>query len=98
MVLILGDACLKSNVRYSEFQVETSFYHIDSSHDFSITFQMHGFKPSTLKYPRAESFSEKARFSGTKFSVSEIVKFESEFNNGMSKSSSVIYLTCQKYF
>lgn len=59
---------------------------------------MHGFKPSTLKYPRAESFSQKARFSGTKFSVTEIVKFESEISNGMSKSSSIIYLACQKYF
>lgn len=67
--------------------METSFYHIDSSHDFSITFQIRGFKPSTLKYPRAESFSEKARFSGTKFSVSEIIKFESEFSDGMLKCS-----------
>lgn len=72
--------------------METSFYHIDSSHDFSVTFQIRGFKPSTLKYPRAESFSEKARFSGTKFSVSEIVKFESEFSNGMLKYSCTVYL------
>lgn len=71
--------------------METSFYHIDSSHDFSITFQMRGFKPSTLKYPRAESFSQKARFSGTKFSVSEIVKFDSEFSNGMSNHYCIIY-------
>ncbi|XP_042063835.1 uncharacterized protein LOC121807630 isoform X1 [Salvia splendens] len=88
MSVTLEDAGVTRTSFLSE--VETSFYHIDSSHDFSITFQMHGFKPSTLKYPRAESFSEKARFSGTKFSVSEIVKFESEFTNGP------LYVTMEK--
>lgn len=46
---------------------------------------MHGFRPSTLKYPRVESFSEKAKFSGTKFSTSEIIRFDPEFSDGMSK-------------
>lgn len=84
-LFLLGDICLEFNVLQADFQVETSFYHIDSSHDFSITFQMRGFRPSTLKYPRAELFSENAKFSGTKFSVSEIVRFDSEFSDGMSK-------------
>ncbi|XP_057796881.1 intermembrane lipid transfer protein VPS13 isoform X2 [Salvia miltiorrhiza] len=88
MSVTLEDAGVTRTAFLSE--VETSFYHIDSSHDFSITFQMQGFKPSTLKYPRAESFSEKARFSGTKFSVSEIVKFESQFSNGP------LYVTMEK--
>lgn len=46
---------------------------------------MHGFRPSTLKCPRVESFSEKAKFSGTKFSTSEIIRFDPEFSDGMSK-------------
>ncbi|KAG8383675.1 hypothetical protein BUALT_Bualt04G0038500 [Buddleja alternifolia] len=71
-------------------EVETSFYHIDSSHDLSITFQMHGFRPSTLNYPRAESFSAKAKFSGTKFSISEIIRFDPDFNDGP------LYVTMEK--
>ncbi|KAK4437331.1 Vacuolar protein sorting-associated protein 13 [Sesamum alatum] len=63
-------------------EVETPFYNIDSSHDLSITLQMKGFRPSTLKYPRVESFSEKAKFSGTKFSTSEIIRFDPEFSDG----------------
>ncbi|KAH6809791.1 hypothetical protein C2S51_027574 [Perilla frutescens var. frutescens] len=88
MSVTLEDAGVTRTAFLSE--VETSFYHIDSSHDFSITFQMRGFKPLTLKYPRAESFSQKARFNGTKFSVSEIVKFESELSNGP------LYVTMEK--
>ncbi|KAL3650642.1 hypothetical protein CASFOL_007045 [Castilleja foliolosa] len=71
-------------------EVDTSFYHIDSSHDLSITFQMHGFRPSTLKYPRAESFSGKAKFSGTKFSLSELIRFDSESSDGP------LYVTMEK--
>ncbi|XP_011075732.1 uncharacterized protein LOC105160162 isoform X3 [Sesamum indicum] len=63
-------------------EVETPFFNIDSSHDLSITLQIHGFRPSTLKYPRVESFSEKAKFSGTKFSTSEIIRFDPEFSDG----------------
>ncbi|KAL0336665.1 UNVERIFIED_CONTAM: hypothetical protein Sradi_4878400 [Sesamum radiatum] len=63
-------------------EVETPFYNIDSSHDLSITLRIHGFRPSTLKYPRVESFSEKAKFSGTKFSTSEIIRFDPEFSDG----------------
>ncbi|EPS68890.1 hypothetical protein M569_05874, partial [Genlisea aurea] len=50
-------------------QVETFFHQFDSSSDLSITFKINGFKLSTLKYPRAESFCDKAKFSGTKFSI-----------------------------
>ncbi|KAL6541687.1 hypothetical protein OROGR_011173 [Orobanche gracilis] len=71
-------------------EVGTSFYHIDSSHDLSIIFHVHGFRPSTLKYPRAESFSGKAKFSGTKFSLSEIIRFDPEFSDGP------LYVTMEK--
>ncbi|KAA8547313.1 hypothetical protein F0562_003823 [Nyssa sinensis] len=57
-------------------EVETSFFHIDSSHDLGLAFQLHGFKPSILKFPRAESFSAIAKFSGTKFSLSETITFD----------------------
>ncbi|CAL5360504.1 unnamed protein product [Camellia sinensis] len=31
---------------------ETSFFHIDSSHDLGVIFHVHGFRPSILKFPR----------------------------------------------
>lgn len=64
------------------FQVETSFFHIDSSHDLGIVLLMHGFKRSNLKFPRAETFSGIAKFSGTKYSISETVTFEPDFTDG----------------
>ncbi|KAL8519790.1 hypothetical protein ACS0TY_010650 [Phlomoides rotata] len=88
MTVTLEDAGATRTALISE--VETPFYHIDSSHDFSITFKMRGYRPSTLKYPRSESFSEKAKFSGTKFSVSETVRFDSEFSDGP------LYVTMEK--
>ncbi|XP_051121162.1 uncharacterized protein LOC127244726 [Andrographis paniculata] len=71
-------------------EVETSFYCIDCSHDVSITFQISGYRPSTLKYPRAESFSKSAKFSGTKFSIPEIIQFDAEFSDGS------LYVTMEK--
>lgn len=71
-------------------EVETSFYHIDSSHDLSLTFHMHGFGPSVLKFPRAEKFSEIAKFSGTKFSSSESISFISDTFKGP------LYVTMEK--
>lgn len=43
---------------------------------------MHGFKPSTLKFPRTETFSEMAKFSGTKFSLTETISFDPDLSNG----------------
>ncbi|KAL6965672.1 hypothetical protein U1Q18_036726 [Sarracenia purpurea var. burkii] len=71
-------------------EVETSFFHVDSSHDLRIVFQMHGFKPSILRFPRAETFSGTAKFSGTKFSLSETITFEPDLNNGP------VYVTAEK--
>ncbi|KAL7090722.1 hypothetical protein ACP275_12G059000 [Erythranthe tilingii] len=88
MSVTLEDAGVSRTAFLSE--IETSFYHIDSSHDLLITFHMHGFKPSTLKYLRAESFSEKAKFSGTKFSISEIIKFDPDSSDGP------LYVTMEK--
>ncbi|XP_052202477.1 uncharacterized protein LOC127808127 isoform X2 [Diospyros lotus] len=63
-------------------KMDTSFFHIDSSHDLGIAFNVHGFKPSTLKFPRSESFSGSAKFSGTKFSFSETITFNPDFCDG----------------
>ncbi|KAK4403232.1 hypothetical protein Sango_1063900 [Sesamum angolense] len=82
LVAVDSDAGVTRTAFLSE--VETPFYNIDSSHDLSITLRIHGFRPSTLKYPRVESFSEKAKFSGTKFSTSEIIRFDPEFSDGYS--------------
>lgn len=62
--------------------METSFFHIDSSHDLGIVLRMHGFKPSILKFPRAETFCGIAKFSGTKYSISETVTFEPDLTDG----------------
>lgn len=60
----------------------TSFHHVDPSHDLGLEFQMHGFKPSALKFPGAEAFCSMAKFSGTKFSLSEILTFDPEQLDG----------------
>ncbi|CAH1424589.1 unnamed protein product [Lactuca virosa] len=71
-------------------EVETCFYHIDSSHDLSLTFDIRGFRPSVLKFPRAEKFSEIAKFSGTKFSSSESINFTADISKGP------LYVTMEK--
>lgn len=47
-----------------------------------MVFTMHGFGPSILKFPRAETFGSMAKFSGTKFSVSETIVFDSDLSGG----------------
>ncbi|KAK1396810.1 putative Vacuolar protein sorting-associated protein [Heracleum sosnowskyi] len=59
-------------------EVETSFFHIDSSHDLAMVFTIQGYGPSVLKFPRAEKFGAVAKFSGTKFSSSETISFNSD--------------------
>ncbi|KAI3688356.1 hypothetical protein L1987_82068 [Smallanthus sonchifolius] len=86
--LMIESGGVARNVLLSE--VETCFHHIDSSHDLSLTFHIHGFRPSVLKFPRAEKFSEVAKFSGTKFSLSESVNFSSDISNGS------LYVTMEK--
>ncbi|CAK9182445.1 unnamed protein product [Ilex paraguariensis] len=71
-------------------EVEISFFHVDSSHDLEISFSMRGYKSSTLKFPRAETFAAMAKFSGTKFSLSETVAFDSDIGFGP------IYVTMDK--
>ncbi|KZV50783.1 hypothetical protein F511_11560, partial [Dorcoceras hygrometricum] len=80
MSLTLENAGIKRNAILSE--VETSFFHVDSSHDLSVTFNMSGFRPSVLKLPRAESFSTIARFGGTKLSLSDVIRFDPEISDG----------------
>ncbi|KAL7197985.1 hypothetical protein ACSBR2_020498 [Camellia fascicularis] len=63
-------------------EAETSFFHIDSSHDLGVIFHVHGFRPSILKFPRAETFSGIAKFSGTKFSLSEMIAFDPDLCDG----------------
>ncbi|ESR43047.1 hypothetical protein CICLE_v100108862mg, partial [Citrus x clementina] len=59
-------------------QAQTSFHDIDPSHDLGLEFNMDGFRTSTLKFPRAETFSTMAKFSGTKFSLSETLTLDPE--------------------
>lgn len=71
--------------------MDTSFFHVDASHDLGIVLLMHGFKPSSLKFPRAETFGGIAKFSGTKFSISESVTFEPDSSDGNSSLSCVSF-------
>ncbi|XP_065855428.1 uncharacterized protein [Euphorbia lathyris] len=56
-------------------KVETSFHHVDPSHDLDLKFCMQGCKASSVKFPRAETFSAMAKYSGTKFSLIETMTF-----------------------
>nr|XP_043636090.1 uncharacterized protein LOC122607220 [Erigeron canadensis] len=71
-------------------EVETSFYHIDSSHDLLLNFHIHGIGSSVVRFPRAEKFSEIAKFSGTKFSSSESINFNAD------DSKCPLYVTMEK--
>ncbi|WCJ32878.1 hypothetical protein M5689_014275 [Euphorbia peplus] len=57
-------------------EVETSFHHADPSHDLDLKFHMQGFKAFSVSFPRAETFSAMAKYSGTKFSFIESLTFD----------------------
>ncbi|KAJ4705608.1 putative Vacuolar protein sorting-associated protein [Melia azedarach] len=61
-------------------EVKTSFHDVDPSHDLGLEFNMHGFRTSVLKFPRAETFSTMAKFSGTKLSLSESLTLDPELS------------------
>ncbi|KAL5574177.1 hypothetical protein UlMin_023774 [Ulmus minor] len=71
-------------------EVETSFHHIDPSHDLGLELLVDEFKQASLKFPRTETFFTMAKFSGTKFTLSEIVAFEPDSSNGP------VYVTVEK--
>ncbi|XP_048318354.2 uncharacterized protein LOC107405745 isoform X2 [Ziziphus jujuba] len=72
-------------------EVETFFHHIDPSHDLGMEIFMPGFKPSTLKFPRAETFcTVMSKLNETKFSQSEIMIFDPDMTNGKT------YVTVEK--
>nr|KYP76317.1 Putative vacuolar protein sorting-associated protein 13A [Cajanus cajan] len=75
-------------VRVSE--VGTSVYHIDPSHDLGLEICIDGFKCSSFKFPRLETFCTMAKFSETKFSFSETLIFEPNISNGP------VYVTVEK--
>ncbi|ESQ32011.1 hypothetical protein EUTSA_v10003500mg [Eutrema salsugineum] len=69
---------------------ETPFHHIDPSHDLVLEFKLNGSRSSSLKFPRSESFSTVAKFSGGKFSQTETVSFDSYLGGGS------VYVSCEK--
>ncbi|XP_062008854.1 uncharacterized protein LOC133725578 isoform X1 [Rosa rugosa] len=71
-------------------EVETSFHNVDPSHQLRLEIHMHGFKTAILDFPRTEIFCKKAKFVGTKFSLSEIVTFDRDSTNGP------MYVTVEK--
>ncbi|CAA7023283.1 unnamed protein product [Microthlaspi erraticum] len=69
---------------------ETPFHHIDPSHDLVLEFKLNGYKSSSLKFPRSETFSTLAKFSGGKFSQTETVSFDPYLGGGS------VYVSCEK--
>ncbi|XP_027357140.1 uncharacterized protein LOC113866515 [Abrus precatorius] len=88
ILLISESGGVDHTVRVSE--VETSVYHIDPSHDLGLEISIDGFKCSNLKFPRLETFCSLAKFSETKFSLSETLIFEPNNSNGP------LYVTVEK--
>ncbi|XWS30007.1 hypothetical protein CRYUN_Cryun24cG0081100 [Craigia yunnanensis] len=71
-------------------KVVTFFHHIDLAHDLTLEFSIHGYRSSVIKFPRTETFSTTAKFSGTKFCQSETMAFDPDMCNGP------IYATVEK--
>ncbi|XP_010251472.1 PREDICTED: uncharacterized protein LOC104593388 isoform X1 [Nelumbo nucifera] len=67
-----------------------SLFHIDSTHDLGIVFHMDEFMSATSKFPRAEKFTELAKFNENKLSSSETLAFYPSLSNG------VIYVMVEK--
>ncbi|XP_061363844.1 uncharacterized protein LOC133307357 isoform X2 [Gastrolobium bilobum] len=88
IMLISESGGVNHTVRVSE--VETSVYHIDPSHDLGLEICIDGFKHSDFKFPRLETFCTMAKFSETKFSLSETLIFEPNNSNGP------MYVTVEK--
>lgn len=62
--------------------METSFFHVDPSHDLAVTFNIAEFGPATIKFPRAETFSATAKPSGTVLSLTETLTFNADSSDG----------------
>ncbi|XP_062110985.1 uncharacterized protein LOC133822610 isoform X2 [Humulus lupulus] len=79
-------------VTHSAFlsKVDAFLHYVDPSHDLVLGISMYGFKPTSLKFPRTETFCTMAKFTGTKFALSEIIAFDPDFSNGP------IYVTVEK--
>ncbi|KAF6145935.1 hypothetical protein GIB67_007954 [Kingdonia uniflora] len=67
-----------------------SVFHIDSTHDLGITFNINGFKPSSSKFSRVETFTTTARFNDGKFFSSETLALYPDSSKGP------IYVTLEK--
>ncbi|OWM73838.1 hypothetical protein CDL15_Pgr018898 [Punica granatum] len=63
-------------------EVATSFYHIDPSHELGLNFHLQGYKTSVSRFPDAEAFVTLAKFTGTKFILSETLSFEADVGKG----------------
>ncbi|KAK4756247.1 hypothetical protein SAY87_006374 [Trapa incisa] len=63
-------------------EVQTSFYHIDPSHELCLSFHLQGYKISVSRIPDAEEFSRLAKFTGTKFILSETLTFDTDVGKG----------------
>lgn len=62
--------------------METSFYHIDPSHELGLSFHIQGYKISVSRFPDAEAFSALSKFTGTKYILSDTLTFDTDVGKG----------------
>ncbi|KAG0496669.1 hypothetical protein HPP92_001360 [Vanilla planifolia] len=60
-----------------------SCFAVDSTHDLEVTYRIEGYKPVVSKFPRTETFSEIAKFSGSKYFLHERIYFYSCASSGL---------------
>ncbi|XP_057532669.1 uncharacterized protein LOC130810577 isoform X2 [Amaranthus tricolor] len=63
-------------------EVEASFFHVDSSHDLAVTFNVSGYGPASVKFPRAEIFSAAAKPNGAILSLTETMTLSGDLCDG----------------
>ncbi|GAB2222927.1 hypothetical protein Drorol1_Dr00017059 [Drosera rotundifolia] len=71
-------------------EVETSFFTVDSSHDLVMSLEICDFKPSSIKFPRAETFSSMAKPNGTFLSLIETIALHADSSEG------IVHVTVEK--
>ncbi|KNA24149.1 hypothetical protein SOVF_018610 isoform A, partial [Spinacia oleracea] len=63
-------------------EVDASFFHVDSSHDLGVTFNIDSFGPAAVKFPPAETFRATAKTSGTMLSLTETMTLTADLSDG----------------
>lgn len=73
--------------------MDASFFHVDSSHDLGVTFNIDSFGPAAVKFPPAETFRATAKTSGTMLSLTETMTLTADLSDGNLRLLN-FYFTC----